>query len=115
VLAPAIVAASMVVAGSTVLIWEARGRAFWVSRWDWLTIVTGGLILIAAFCWNCRNIAAGGMPNPFPWPLFVAGEAIGFSGFLRANWTNRAAASARWKTAASLGDSIMTSAEAERT
>jgi hypothetical protein len=24
------------------------------------------------------------MPNPFPWPLFLAGEAIGLGGFLHA-------------------------------
>ncbi len=86
VLAPAIVAASMVVAGSAVIVREASGRPFRVSRWDWTVIVLGGLILVGSFCWDWRNIASGGMPNPFPWPLFLIGEVIGLVGFLHAGW-----------------------------
>ena len=41
VLAPAIVAASMVVAGSAVIVREASGRPFRVSRWEWTVIVAG--------------------------------------------------------------------------
>ncbi len=89
VLAPAIVAASMIAAGTEVIVREASGCAFRVSRLEWAAIVAGGLILIVSFCWDWRNIAAGGMPNPFPWVLFAAGEAIGFGGFLRASWSNR--------------------------
>jgi hypothetical protein len=84
VLAPALVAATMVLAGSIVIIEEASGRPFRVSRRDWLAIVAGGLILIAAFCWDWHNIAKGGMPNPFPWPLFFFGEALGLGGFVHA-------------------------------
>jgi hypothetical protein len=84
VLAPASVALSMVAAGSTVLIREAAGRPFRVSRWDWAAIVSGGILVIAAFCWDWRNIQAGGTPHPFPWALFVAGFAIGLGGFGRA-------------------------------
>jgi hypothetical protein len=89
VLAPAIVAATMVVAGSTVIVQEAAGRPFLVSRWDWAAIVLGGFLLTTSFCWDWRNIASGGMPNSFPWPMFLAGEAIGLVGFLRAAWTGR--------------------------
>ena len=84
VLAPAIVAATMVMTGSTVIAFEATGRPFRVSRWDWLAIVAGGLVLIGSFCWDWRNLAAGGMPNPFPWTMFFAGEALGLGGFTHA-------------------------------
>jgi hypothetical protein len=84
VLAPSFVAVTMVLAGSIVLVEEAAGRPFRVSRRDWLAIVAGGLILIAAFCWDWRNLAAGGMSDPFPWPLFAIGEAISLGGFLHA-------------------------------
>jgi hypothetical protein len=89
VLAPAVVAASMAVAGSAVIVREASGRPFRVSRWDWMAIVLGGLILIASFCWDWRNIASGGLPHPFPWPLFLAGEAISLAGFLHAAGAGR--------------------------
>jgi hypothetical protein len=91
VLAPVLAAASMVVAGSTVLVWEVTGRSFRIARRDWLMITVGGLILIGVFCRDWRNIDAGGSPNPFPWALFLAGEAIGFGGFLHSWWANRAA------------------------
>jgi hypothetical protein len=97
VAAPLAVASSMVIAGSAVLVWESTGRPFRASRMDWAAIVAGGLMLIVAFCWDWRNLAAGGMPNPFPWPLFLAGEAIGFGGFLHASWTSRAALTPRSK------------------
>jgi hypothetical protein len=89
VLAPSLVAASMVVAGSAVVLWEARGTPFRVSRWEWPAIVAGGTILVMSFCWDWRHIAAGGMPRTFAWRLFVVGEAVGFGGFLHAAWINR--------------------------
>lgn len=84
VLAPALVATTMVVAGSIVLVEEGSGRAFRVSRGEWLAIVAGGVVLVAAFCWDWRNIASGGMPDPFPWLLFSVGLAASLGGFARA-------------------------------
>ena len=84
VLAPAVVAASMVLAGSIVIVEESAGRAFRVSRREWLAIVAGGLILIASFCWDWRHIAGSGMPAAFPWLVFSIGEIIGLGGFVHA-------------------------------
>jgi hypothetical protein len=109
VLAPAIVAASMVTAGSAVIVSEATGRPFPISRCEWVAIVTGGLLLIAAFCWDWRNIAAGGMPNPFPWPLFFLGEAIGFGSFLHASWGHRTVWAARAESMVTSSDPIIAS------
>lgn len=84
VLAPALVAATMVAAGSIVLVEEARGRAFRISGRQWAALVAGGTILIASFCWDWRAIAAGGMPGAFPWPVYLLGEAVGLGGFVHA-------------------------------
>lgn len=89
VLAPALVAATMVLAGSIAIAREAAGRPIRVRGRHWLAIVAGGLVLIAAFCRDWRNIAAGGLPNPFPWPLFLAGLALGVGGFVHAWLTTR--------------------------
>lgn len=40
----------------------------------WSIIVVGGLIIIAAFCWDYRNVMAGSMPNPFQWSIFVTAK-----------------------------------------
>lgn len=89
VLAPALVAATMVAAGSIVLVEEARGRAFRISVRQWAALVFGGIILIASFCWDWRAIAAGGMPGAFPWPVYLLGEAVGLGGFVHAWRTGR--------------------------
>lgn len=90
VLAPAIVAVTMVVTGSIVILEEESGRPFRVSPREWLAIVAGGVILVTSFCWDWRHIAAGGVPRGFPWGLFFIGEAVSLGGFLRAYQASRA-------------------------
>ena len=84
VLAPVLVAISMVVAG-TILLWcEWADRPVRIGWQHWSTIVVGGLVIIVAFCWDYRQVMAGGMPKPFPWSIFLVGEAVGLAGFFRA-------------------------------
>jgi hypothetical protein len=96
VLAPVAVAAPMVIAGSAVLLLESTGLPFRVTRWEWAVVCAGGAILVVAFCWDWRNVASGGLPNPFPWPLFLVGETIALSGFLHASWATGRTLAARW-------------------
>jgi hypothetical protein len=83
VIAPVLVAASMIGAGTLALAREAAGRPVRLGRLDWGLVFAGGLVIVVAFCWDFRNILAGGRPNPFHWPLFVLGEAVGLAGFFR--------------------------------
>jgi len=32
-------------------------------------MIAGGLAVILSFVWDYRNTMAGGLPNPFNWPL----------------------------------------------
>jgi hypothetical protein len=100
VFAPVVVAAPMVIAGSAVLLLEASGQPFRVTRWQWAAVCGGGAILILAFCWDWRNVAAGGLPGPFPWPIFLVGEMIALGGFVHASWATRSALAARDNTVA---------------
>lgn len=85
VVAPCIVAASMVVAGILLLHRElGAGRAVRIDGWHWSAIVAGGIILMVAFMWDWRNTMAGQPPNPFNWPLFAVGELTGLGAFLHA-------------------------------
>ncbi len=84
VIAPVLVAAQLIAAGVAILWRESRGRPIRFGRLHWLAFLGGGLIIIVAFCWDFRNVSAGGWPNPFNWPLFALGEAIGLAGFLHA-------------------------------
>ncbi len=84
VIAPVLVAVSMIAAGTAILWRESAGRPIRFGRLHWCLIFGGGLIVIVAFCWDFRHTAAGGWPHPFNWPLFALGEAVGLAGFLRA-------------------------------
>ena len=81
VLAPMLVAMSMVAAG-TLLLWrESAGRPVRIGWQHWSIIVLGGVIIIASFCWDYRDVIAGGMPKPFQWSIFLAGLTIGLVSF----------------------------------
>jgi hypothetical protein len=91
VIAPLLVAVSMIAAGVTILWRQSRDRPVRFTRFDGKLILCGAGIIIAAFCWDSRNTSAGGWPNPFHWPLFVLGMALGAAGFLHALWARPAA------------------------
>lgn len=38
--------------------------------------LAGGVIVVAAFCWNAPLLMEGGVPTDFPWPVFAAGMAL---------------------------------------
>src|SRR5260370_16656128 len=80
VLAPVLVSAALIVCGSISL---SRGGIPARPR-HWLAMIAGGLLVILSFVWDFRNTMAGGLPNPFNWPLFLVGEALGVIGFLAA-------------------------------
>jgi hypothetical protein len=84
VLAPVLVALTMIGAGISILNREASGRSVPLAASHWAAISSGGLVVIVAFCWDSRNILAGGLPNPFQWPLFSLGLLLGLAGFLHA-------------------------------
>jgi hypothetical protein len=80
VLSPVIVALTLVVCGLISL----RLGGVPAQRLEWGAMIAGGLIVILAFVWDFRNTTAGGLPNPFNWPLFLAGETIALLGFFSA-------------------------------
>ncbi len=77
--APALVALTMVVCGLIALQRGMRARLR-----DVAVILAGAALIFAAFIWDFRNTAAGGMPRSFNWPVLVAGLAIGLIGFASA-------------------------------
>jgi len=84
VIAPVLIAVSMIAAGAAILWRESVGRPVRFGKFHWGTILAGGLIIIVAFCWDFRNTSAGGWPHSFNWPLFALGEVVGLVGFVHA-------------------------------
>ncbi|HUT71233.1 MAG TPA: hypothetical protein VMW89_11200 [Desulfatiglandales bacterium] len=78
VLTPVLIAAAMVGAGLLIIRYEDKG---YVIRWRWYDVaveIACGLLLVAAFCWDWKNIlqvpgdiTRTGIPNPFGWWLYV--------------------------------------------
>jgi hypothetical protein len=79
VLAPVIVSLSIIAGGLIALRRAVRMRPL-----HWIGITLGGLLIVLSFMWDFRNIMAGGLPHPFAWPLFIAGEFVGMGAFLHA-------------------------------
>lgn len=77
VLAPVIVSLSVVVAGMAAL-----KRPVHFKRWHWACVSCGALAILLSFLWDSPNVLAGGLPHPFFWELFAAGEMAGLGSFL---------------------------------
>ncbi len=78
--APVMVALAMIVCGLiSLLLGGIRG-----SLLHWAGLLAGAAVIVVAFVWDFRNTSAGGFPNAFNWPLFLAGLAIGISAFVAA-------------------------------
>lgn len=86
VLAPSIV--SMTIIGAGLL---ALSRPTRVRPGQWFAMTLGGVLILASFMWDWRNLVAGGFPRPFAWTLFGAGELLGVAGFLHAFRSSREA------------------------
>jgi len=82
VLAPVLVAVTMVGTGLVYLWRESSGHSIPLRLAHWLCASAGALSILAAFTCDYRNVMAGGMPKPFHWPLFVLGEMLWVVTFL---------------------------------
>jgi len=80
VLAPAIVALSLVLGGIVGLLREPP-RVDWIA---WTLLCGGGVVIFVSFIWDWRNVVDGGIPRDFPWLVFAAGELAGVAGMVRA-------------------------------
>jgi hypothetical protein len=84
VIYPVVLASQMIVGGAIILRSEHAGRPIEFSLIHGTAIILGGLIMVTAFCWDYQNIAAGGTPNPFNWPLLTLGDLLCIAAFLHA-------------------------------
>jgi hypothetical protein len=82
VLAPVLVALTMVGTGLVYLWRESKGHSIRLRVVHWLFTYLGALLVLAAFTWDYRNIMAGSMPKHFNWPLFALGEILWAMTFL---------------------------------
>jgi hypothetical protein len=88
VLAPVLVSAVMIVCGFIALSGDWADRPISASRWHWVGLIAGALVIIASFTRNYRTLMAGGPAEHFDWALFFAGLLTGIGTFTHA-WKKR--------------------------
>ena len=47
-----------------------------LARWHLAAGLGGGLLVILSYTLDAANLIAGGMPGPYPWPIFAAGMLV---------------------------------------
>lgn len=78
VIAPVLIAAAMIAAGSLLIYTAEKGYPIRWRRHDWLVELGCGFLLIVAFCWDWKNIlrvpdgvTRSGIPESFAWWLYM--------------------------------------------
>ena len=87
VIAPVVVASSMIAVGLAILWREYQGDPVQIGRRRWVFILLGWALIFVAFTADVVNTTSGGYPKTFHWLLFSAGELTWFSVFLMALFT----------------------------
>jgi hypothetical protein len=52
------------------------GRRIQVRGWHLAACVAGGVIVVLSYTLGAGDVLAGGLPGPYPWPVFLLGMAI---------------------------------------
>ena len=84
VLAPVLVALTMIVAGAIVSARTARGRPLQATAWHWGAVIAGAVIIVLSFTRDHGQAMAGETPERFSWFLFGAGLLLALSAFVHA-------------------------------
>ncbi len=84
VLAPLIVALSLVGAALLILRLEHKGYAFRLTKGEWFTLVAAALIIFLSFVLEAPQILRNAVPTTYHWELLVLGELLGGTVLLRA-------------------------------
>jgi len=78
VITPVLISIALIASGSAIIYYDERGLEMDVSCYDWVILISCGLLIITAFCWDWKNITRfpdgverTGMPNPFLWEVYV--------------------------------------------
>ena len=81
VLAPVIVSVCLICASVIVLRREQTDRPVNLHAMQWITVVIGGILVIASFLMDTGAALQQQMPGNFNWLFFAAGMCVGIAGF----------------------------------
>jgi len=79
--APILTAVLFVIAGASVLLRNGQGAFSYFGKGFVVAETAAALLVVASFLLSGRNVMTTGMPEPFIWPLYAAGLAVGVGAF----------------------------------
>jgi hypothetical protein len=82
VIAPVVVALTMVACGVHTIARDAAGTPISLTWRNRLGVVGGGLMIFLAFSANWRGAVSGVVPETFPWAMFSFGEGLAVLAYL---------------------------------
>jgi hypothetical protein len=72
---PMVVSAALIGFGLVAASALRHGRRLAIEPWHLLAGLGGGLLVILSFTLDAGRLIEGGMPGPYPWPIFAIGMA----------------------------------------
>jgi hypothetical protein len=77
VLAPMMVSALMVLTSMLYYRYPGAAEAIPISKLEWTVAIMGAAVMFVAFAYNHGVTYRGGVPERFPWAVFIAGFLVG--------------------------------------
>lgn len=73
---PVAVSATLVGVGLAAASVLRSGRQLTVAGWHWAAGLAGGTLVILSYTLDAGRLIRGGLPGPYPWPIFAGGMLI---------------------------------------
>ena len=73
---PLAVSVALVAFGLAAAARVRAGGTIRLARWHVLAGLAGGLLVILSYTLDTANLIGGGLPGPYPWPVFLAGMLL---------------------------------------
>ena len=82
-LAPALVSAGFIFAAYLILNYPRRFPDKILSKGEWWLEIASAVLILASFFWETAKVLQGGIPEYYPWLLFVLAYVTGLTVFLK--------------------------------
>jgi len=73
---PVVVSAALVGVGLSAARMARLGRLPTLSLGHWLAGLGGGLLVVLSYTLDAGRVLSGGLPGPYPWPVFAVGMLV---------------------------------------
>ena len=84
---PVAVSAALVGVGLAATSAMRSGRHVAVARWHCAAGLGGGLLVVLSYTLDAGRLIDGGLPGPYPWPIFAVGMLLALGAALDALWS----------------------------